>query len=98
MTSDSTPHADGHDGPLPDNVAVPTIPAEAPAPGYDPLIAFSAKLVVFSTFLTLFAGSLVTGFKAALSDPTWPQFVGYWYPKFWVGGLRFEDSHRLNVV
>jgi heme a synthase len=58
-------------------------------------VARLAKITVFATFLLLVAGALVTGNKAALSDPTWPKFVGEWYPKYWVGGLRFEDSHRL---
>lgn len=54
-----------------------------------------SKLTVFATFILLLAGALVTGNKAAMSDPTWPQFVGHWYPKYWAGGLVYEDSHRL---
>lgn len=60
-----------------------------------PWIGWLAKLTVAATFLLLIAGALVTGNKAALSDPTWPKFVGSWIPRYWVGGLRFEDSHRL---
>ena len=42
-------------------------------------------------------GALITGNKAALSDPTWPKFVGSWLPQkeTWVGGLRYEDTHRV---
>jgi cytochrome c oxidase assembly protein subunit 15 len=54
-----------------------------------------AKFTVFATFLLLIAGALVTGNKAAMSDPTWPQFVGHWYPKYWAGGLVYEDTHRI---
>jgi cytochrome c oxidase assembly protein subunit 15 len=60
-----------------------------------PLLRWLSKIVVVATFLLLIAGALVTGNKASLSDPTWPQFVGHWYPRYWVGGLKFEDSHRL---
>src|SRR4051794_34013509 len=59
------------------------------------LVSGLAKLTVATTFLLLIAGALVTGNKAALSDPTWPQFVGNWIPRYWVGGLKFEDSHRI---
>lgn len=54
-----------------------------------------SKFLVFSTFLLLMAGALVTGNKAALSDPTWPTFVGHWWPKYFQGGLIYEDTHRL---
>lgn len=64
---------------------------------YDALAAWLAKLVVFLTMVVIVAGSLVTGYKAALSDPTWPTFVGHWYPMYWVGGLMYEDGHRVTV-
>lgn len=54
-----------------------------------------SKVLVVATFFLLLAGALVTGNKAAMSDPTWPQFVGHWYPKYFQGGLKYEDSHRL---
>lgn len=64
---------------------------------YNATVAWLAKAVVAMTVVVLVAGSLVTGFEAALSDPTWPLFVGHWYPMYWVGGLMYEDSHRLTV-
>jgi cytochrome c oxidase assembly protein subunit 15 len=56
------------------------------------------KVAVLSTFLMIFAGALITGNKAALSDPTWPQFVGSWYPRLdqMVGGILYEDGHRIK--
>jgi cytochrome c oxidase assembly protein subunit 15 len=48
-----------------------------------------------ATFILLLAGALVTGNKAAMSDPTWPTFVGHVVPKYFQGGLRYEDSHRI---
>jgi cytochrome c oxidase assembly protein subunit 15 len=58
------------------------------------------KIGVVSTFLMIFAGALITGNKAALSDPTWPQFVGSWYPRLdqMVGGILYEDSHRIKGI
>lgn len=55
------------------------------------------KVLVFFTFLLIIAGALITGNKAALSDPTWPKFVGNWTPtaETFVGGIRYEDSHRV---
>jgi heme A synthase len=61
----------------------------------NPWIPRLARLTVAVTFLLLIAGALVTGNKASLSDPTWPLFVGEWFPKYWIGGLLFEDSHRI---
>ncbi len=69
----------------------------ATAARYDAPTAWLSKIVVVWTMVVLVAGSLVTGYKAALSDPTWPTFVGHWYPVYWVGGLMYEDSHRLTV-
>lgn len=54
-----------------------------------------AKITAIATFILLLAGALVTGNKAAMSDPTWPLFVGHWFPKYFQGGLIYEDSHRI---
>jgi cytochrome c oxidase assembly protein subunit 15 len=54
-----------------------------------------AKITMVATFILLLAGALVTGNKAAMSDPTWPQFVGHWFPRYFQGGLKYEDSHRI---
>jgi cytochrome c oxidase assembly protein subunit 15 len=60
-------------------------------------LALFSKAVVVLTFILICAGALVTGNKAALSDPTWPEFVGKWFPTkaTFVANLRFEDSHRV---
>lgn len=76
----------------PFNVSAEKSTDAAPCP---PAVRRMAKILVFATFVLLIAGALVTGNKAALSDPTWPKFVDHWYPKYWVGGLMYEDSHRL---
>lgn len=64
---------------------------------HQPRLAAFAKLTAFVTLVLICAGALITGNKAALSDPTWPKFVGSWLPQkeTWVGGLRYEDTHRV---
>ncbi len=59
------------------------------------VVRVMARVTVVATFILLLAGALVTGNKAAMSDPTWPTFVGHVVPKYWAGGLKYEDSHRL---
>lgn len=59
------------------------------------LVRVMAKVTVVATFILILAGALVTGNKAAMSDPTWPLFLGHILPKYWVGGLLYEDSHRI---
>jgi cytochrome c oxidase assembly protein subunit 15 len=56
-----------------------------------------ARITAGSIFFLIVAGALITGNKAALSDPTWPTFAGNLLPtrETFVGGLRFEDSHRV---
>jgi len=61
----------------------------------NPFVSKLAKVTVVATFILLVAGALVTGNKAAMADPTWPLFVGSWFPKYFTGGLLYEDSHRL---
>ena len=60
-------------------------------------LAAFAKLTALFTLVLIGAGALITGNKAALSDPTWPKFAGSWLPRAetWVGGLRYEDTHRV---
>lgn len=66
-------------------------------PAYHAGIARVSKALAFFTFILIVAGALVTGNKAALSDPTWPTFVGKPIPTAdtFVGGTRFEDAHRV---
>ncbi|HTY41581.1 MAG TPA: COX15/CtaA family protein [Thermoanaerobaculia bacterium] len=58
-----------------------------------------AVLTAAATFLLVIAGGLVTSTESGLSVPDWPTTYGYNMFTFplskWVGGIRFEHSHRL---
>ena len=58
-----------------------------------------ARLVAFSTAVLIFAGGLVTSTGSGLSVPDWPNTYGWFMFNFpfekWVGGIRYEHSHRL---
>lgn len=58
-----------------------------------------AKILFASTFLLVIAGGLVTSTGSGLSVPDWPTTYGQnmftFPPSKWVGGIRFEHSHRL---
>lgn len=62
------------------------------------LFAFST-LVAASTALLIFAGGLVTSTGSGLSVPDWPTTYGWFMFTFpidqWVGGIKYEHSHRL---
>jgi cytochrome c oxidase assembly protein subunit 15 len=48
------------------------------------------------TFCLLIAGALVTSNDAGLSVPDWPTSFGSLYKlPHWVGGVRYEHSHRM---
>ncbi len=49
---------------------------------------------MFSTFLLIVAGGLVTSTGSGLSVPDWPLSYGQMFPPM-VGGIRFEHTHRL---
>ena len=57
------------------------------------------KLVALSTAVLIFAGGLVTSTGSGLSVPDWPNTYGWNMFTFpfekWVGGIRYEHSHRL---
>ena len=54
-----------------------------------------AVFVACMTFLLIFAGALVTSNDAGLSVPDWPtSFGSFKIPKM-VGGVMFEDGHRM---
>src|SRR5262245_61264749 len=57
------------------------------------------RLVALSTAVLIFAGGLVTSTGSGLSVPDWPNTYGYFMFLFpldkWVGGIRYEHSHRL---
>lgn len=58
-----------------------------------------AALVAASTAVLIFAGGLVTSTGSGLSVPDWPNTYGWFMFSFpiehWVGGIRYEHSHRL---
>ncbi|MGH9442325.1 MAG: COX15/CtaA family protein [Thermoanaerobaculia bacterium] len=58
-----------------------------------------AKTLFAATFLLLIAGGLVTSTESGLSVPDWPTTYGQsmftFPPSRWVGGIKFEHSHRL---
>ena len=57
------------------------------------------KLVTVSTVLLIAAGGMVTSTDSGLSVPDWPTTYGWNMFTFpfskWVGGIRYEHSHRL---
>src|SRR6476620_5057820 len=58
-----------------------------------------AKLVAVSTALLIAAGGMVTSTGSGLSVPDWPNTYGWFMFSFplnrWVGGIKYEHSHRL---
>src|SRR5262249_45684660 len=60
-----------------------------------------AKLVAACTVLLIAAGGMVTSTDSGLSVPDWPTTYGWSMFTFplskWVGGIRYEHSHRLSA-
>ena len=58
-----------------------------------------AKLVAASTAVLIAAGGMVTSTGSGLSVPDWPNTYGWFMFSFpmdkWVGGIKYEHSHRL---
>lgn len=54
-----------------------------------------AVLVACLTFLLIIAGALVTSNDAGLSVPDWPTSFGTYRIPRMVGGVKFEDGHRM---
>src|SRR6266581_3722480 len=58
-----------------------------------------ALLTACATFPLIFMGGLVTSHGAGMSVPDWPNSYGYnmflFPPRFWVGGILYEHTHRL---
>jgi cytochrome c oxidase assembly protein subunit 15 len=58
-----------------------------------------AVALALATVVLIFAGGLVTSTESGLSVPDWPTTYGqnpFTFPvSKWVGGIRFEHSHRL---
>ena len=55
-----------------------------------------AVFTVCATFILIIAGALVTSNDAGLSVPDWPTSYGHVFrlPP-WIGGIRYEHSHRV---
>jgi cytochrome c oxidase assembly protein subunit 15 len=56
------------------------------------------RLALFAatmTFILIFVGGLVTSTGSGLSVPDWPLAFGKLVPQHWIGGIRFEYSHRI---
>src|SRR3989338_8996050 len=53
-----------------------------------------SQFVMFSTFLLIIAGGLVTSTGSGLSVPDWPLSYGQFFPPM-IGGIRFEHTHRV---
>lgn len=66
---------------------------------FSPWLARYTKLLAAATLILIVAGGLVTSTGSGLSVPDWPTSYGYnmfLFPlDLWVGGVRFEHSHRL---
>lgn len=54
-----------------------------------------AVLVACLTFVLIIAGALVTSNDAGLSVPDWPTSFGAFRIPRMVGGVKFEDGHRM---
>src|SRR5579863_4975907 len=55
-----------------------------------------AVFTACATFILIIAGALVTSNDAGLSVPDWPTSFGSLYKiPHWVGGVRYEHSHRM---
>src|SRR5436190_11294332 len=58
-----------------------------------------ALLTAIATFPLIFMGGLVTSHGAGMAVPDWPNSYGYnmflFPPRFWVGGILYEHTHRL---
>src|SRR5438132_4312580 len=65
----------------------------------NPMLHRFAKFVAACTVLLVLAGSLVTSTDSGLSVPDWPTSYGWsmftFPPSKWVGGIRYEHTHRL---
>ena len=63
---------------------------------YNPVHHRIAVFISYATFLVIVAGALVTSNDAGLSVPDWPTSYGHIFrPPPWIGGIRYEHSHRM---
>src|SRR3954464_14447210 len=66
---------------------------------YNPTLHRIALLTAIATFPLIFMGGLVTSHGAGMAVPDWPNSYGYnmffFPPRFWVGGILYEHTHRL---
>jgi cytochrome c oxidase assembly protein subunit 15 len=63
---------------------------------YRPALHRFAVILAAATFFLIVAGALVTSNDAGLSVPDWPTSYNSFYKlPPWVGGIRYEHSHRM---
>ncbi len=66
---------------------------------YHPALFWFAVANAVTTFLLIGLGGLVTSHEAGMSVPDWPTTYGYNMFLFpidkWIGGIKYEHSHRL---
>jgi cytochrome c oxidase assembly protein subunit 15 len=67
-----------------------------PSAQYHPGHHRIAVFIACATFVVIIAGALVTSNDAGLSVPDWPTSYGHVFrlPP-WIGGIRYEHSHRM---
>ncbi|MGH9515351.1 MAG: COX15/CtaA family protein [Terriglobales bacterium] len=63
---------------------------------FNPAFHRFAVFTACATFILIIAGALVTSNDAGLSVPDWPTSYGHVFrlPP-WIGGIRYEHSHRM---
>ncbi len=63
---------------------------------FNPRFHRFAVFTACATFILIIAGALVTSNDAGLSVPDWPTSYGHVFrlPP-WIGGIRYEHSHRM---
>ena len=71
-------------------------PAEKSPLKFNPIHHRIAVFIACATFLVIIAGALVTSNDAGLSVPDWPTSYGHYLElPPWIGGIRYEHSHRM---
>ena len=63
---------------------------------FNPVHHRIAVFIACATLLVIIAGALVTSNDAGLSVPDWPTSYGHYLElPPWIGGIRYEHSHRM---
>lgn len=68
-------------------------------PAVDTGLGYFSKVLLYSVFVLIFVGALVTSNQAGLAVPDWPTTYGenmFLFPYHkWQGGIFYEHGHRL---